>query len=83
MILEIIEKLRQRLPLLGRLGLGLLALLFIWDALLLDKSKIHSAAESLPGFWALFGLGAAFLIILAAKIIGRTFLQVDEEYYDK
>lgn len=83
MILETIEKLRQRLPLLGRLGLALLALLFIWDALLLDKSKVHSAAESLPGFWALFGFGAAVLIIVVAKIISRSYLQVDEEYYDK
>ncbi|MFH7326061.1 hypothetical protein [Desulfurivibrio sp. C05AmB] len=83
MIVKIIDKMRQNLPLLGALGLGLLLLLLLWDVLLLDKSYVHSAAEKLPGFWALFGFGAAALIIVLAKIIGLVGLQTDEDYYDR
>ncbi len=82
MIVNLIDNLRRRLPLLAKVGVGLLAALLLWDALLLDKSHAHSAAEKLPGFWALFALGAAVAIIIGAKIIGGI-LQTDEDYYDK
>ncbi|HET97164.1 MAG TPA: hypothetical protein ENN98_00370 [Desulfurivibrio alkaliphilus] len=82
MIVDFIDTLRRHLPLLAKLGLALLALLLLWDVLLLDKSYAHSAAEKLPGFWSMFGLGAALVIIVVAKIIGGM-LQTDEDYYDK
>lgn len=82
MIVNFIDALRRQLPLLSKLGLALLALLLLWDALLLDKSYVHIGAEKLPGFWALFALGAAVIIIVVAKIIGGM-LQTDEDYYDK
>ncbi|ADH86601.1 hypothetical protein [Desulfurivibrio alkaliphilus] len=83
MIVEIIDKLRARLPLLAKLALALLALLLLWDILLLDKTKAYTAAELLPGFWSLFGFGAAVVIIVVAKTIGLIGLQTDEDYYDK
>ena len=82
MIVNFIDTLRRQLPLLAKLGLALLVLLLLWDVLLLDKSYAHSAAEKLPGFWALFGGGAALTVIVLAKIIGGL-LQTDEDYYDK
>lgn len=83
MIVEIIDKMRANLPLLAKLGFVLLALLVAWDALLLDKTKAYTAMEHIPGFWSLFGLGAAVLIIVVAKAYGRSGLQTDEDYYDK
>lgn len=83
MIVKFIDSLKGRLPLLGRLGVALLLMLFLWDILLLDKSHAHSAAEKLPGFWALFGFIAAGVIIVAAKVIGFLGLQTDEDYYDR
>lgn len=82
MIVEMINKMRQRLPRLARLGLGLLVLFLLWDIFLLDKSHAHTAAERLPAFWALFGFAAAVLIVVGAKTIGLL-LQTDEDYYDK
>ena len=82
MIVNLIDTLRRHLPLLLTLGLALLALLLFWDAVLLDKSYAHSAAEKLPGFWSFFGFGAAVTVIVLAKIIGGL-LQTDEDYYDK
>lgn len=83
MIVNFIDNLRQRLPLLIRVGLVLLAALLLWDVLLLDKSKAHTAMEGWPAFWALFGFAAAGLIIVVAKIIGSLGLQVKEDFYDQ
>ena len=83
MIVEFINKMRERLPLLGRLGLGVLILLLLWDIFLLDKGPAYTAAERFPGFWSIFGLAAASLLIVVAKTIGQVGLQADEDYYDK
>lgn len=83
MIVRMIDFLRDRLKLVIRLCCGLLGLLVVWDALLLDKSYAHTAAEKLPGFWALFGFVACVLIIFISKWYGHLGIMTRENYYDE
>ena len=80
-LLRIIEFLRARIRLLLGVGAACLFLAVLADALpfLVDKSKAHTAAEKMPGFWALFGLAGAFLLISLSKALGALGLQRPEE----
>ncbi len=80
----LIDALRQRSRTLLRAGFILLVLLFLFDALpfFVDKSKAHTTAERLPGFWSAFGLAGAFLLIFTAKTLGSLGLQKPEEEDD-
>jgi hypothetical protein len=83
MIVKFIDFLRDRLRLVIRLSYGVLALLVLWDTLLLDKQQAHTAMEKLPGFWALFGLVACVAIILLSKGFGHLGVMTREDYYDR
>lgn len=83
MIVKFIDYLRDRLKLVIRLCFGVLVLLVLYDALLLDKSYAHTAAEKLPGFWSLFGCIACILLIVFAKLYGYLGIQTREDYYDR
>jgi len=81
-LVRLIEALRRRPLLLMRLAVAGLALLVLWDALLLDKYKAHTALEKLPGWWSLFGLaGCAVLIIFSKWLVGRI-VTTGEDYYE-
>lgn len=83
MIVKFIDFLRDRLRLVVRLSYAGLALLVLWDALLLDKHHAHTTMEKLPGFWALFGLIACVAIILLSKWFGHLGVMNREDYYDR
>jgi hypothetical protein len=83
MIVNLIQFLRNRLKRVIQVCCVILALLVGFDALLLDKSKAHTAAESLPGFWALFGLVSCVVIIFVSKWFGRLGITRQEDYYDR
>jgi hypothetical protein len=81
-LVRLIDALRTRPRLTAGLALAGLALLVLWDALLLDKHKAHSAMENLPGWWSLFGLaGCAVLIIFSKWLVGRI-VTTGEDYYE-
>jgi hypothetical protein len=84
--LNVIEWLRKRRQTVARVGLALLVVLVLLDALpgAVDKAEAHTwLEESVPGFWALFGfLGCAVLIILS-KWLGRLGVSRREDYYDE
>ena len=81
-LVRLIEALRSRPLLMMRLAVAGLALLVLWDALLLDKYKAHTALEKLPGWWSLFGLaGCAVLIIFSKWLVGRI-VTTGEDYYE-
>lgn len=84
-LLRLIERLRARSGTLLKAGWGLLALFVVLDALpfLVDKSEAHTAAERLPGFWALYGLAASGLLVFFAKTAGRLGIQQPEDKYDE
>ena len=83
MIVDLIQYLRDRLKGVIRVCWVLLALLAGFDALLLDKEKAHTAAEHLPGFWALFGLVSCVVIIFVSKWFGKLGITRQEDYYDQ
>ena len=84
-LLRIIEYLRARSGILLKAGWGLLVLFVLLDALpfLVDKSEAHTSAERLPGFWAVYGLAASFLLVIFAKTAGRLGIQQPEDKFDE
>ncbi len=81
-IIRLIEALRARPRLLRSLCFGLLGLLVLWDALLLDKGKAHTGLEKLKGWWSLFGVAACALIIVFSKWLGHRGVSQGEDYYE-
>jgi hypothetical protein len=60
-------------------GLALvLALGFVFEP---DQAK--TPLEKLPFFEAAFGFAGCLVLLLAAKALGRIFLQKREDYYDE
>jgi len=83
MIVKLIDFLRDRLPLVIRLSYVGLALLVAWDVLFVSKEHAHTAAERIPGFWAVFGFVACVVIIIVSKWYGHLGIMTREDYYDK
>lgn len=77
-----IDFLRRHLLLVVRLCLALLVILVVADALLVDKEYVHTTAEKIPGFWAVFGFVGCVLIIYCSKIFGALGIMRRENYYD-
>lgn len=65
-----------------RLSYLVLGLLFVYDALFLDKTHAHIRIVHIPGFWSIFGFVACVLIILVSKSYGKTGITTREDYYD-
>lgn len=84
MLVRIIDYLRERSKIVGKVCLVVLALLVVIDAIpaLVNKHHAHTWAEHLPGFWSLFGLGAGILFILAALWFGSAGITTREDYYE-
>ncbi len=59
----------------------LLALLLITD-FSIPKEHTVLPGESLPGFYAVFGLGATLLIIVVSKLLGFLFISKKEGFYN-
>ncbi len=83
MIVDVIRFLRNRLNRVIHVCCVILALLAGFDALLLDKEKAHTAAENLPGFWAVFGFVSCVGIIFVSKWFGKLGITRQEDYYDQ
>jgi len=82
-LLKLIELLRNRLRLVVRICFGILALLILADALLVNKEHAHTAPEHIPGFWSAFGFVACALIVILSKWYGHAGIMKREEYYDE
>ncbi|MGV1099984.1 hypothetical protein ACUUL3_11325 [Thiovibrio sp. JS02] len=82
MIVKLIDFFRERLQLVIRLCYVGLALLVVWDVLFVSKEHAHTAAEHIPGFWAVFGFVACVLIIIVSKWYGHLGIMTREDYYD-
>jgi hypothetical protein len=82
---RLIEFLRNRLKTVVRVGLAVLALLVLLDAIpgLVDKEHAHTTAEHFPGFWSLFGFVGCALLIVVSKWFGKAGIVQREDYYDR
>jgi hypothetical protein len=81
-LVRMIDALRRRPRLLAGLAVLGLVLLVLWDALLLDKDKAHTAVERWPGWWALFGIAGCTLLIVTAKWLVSRLVTAREDYYE-
>ena len=82
-LVKLIEYLRNRLNLVIRVSFGVLALLILIDALLVNKEHAHTAVERWPAFWSVFGFVACVLIIILSKWYGHAGIMNREDYYDE
>ena len=82
MIVKFIDYYRDRFKKVTRLCYKLLALVVLVDVIFVSKEHAHTALEHIPGFWAVFGLGACVLIILVSKLYGQLGIMTREDYYD-
>lgn len=82
-LVQFIEFLRQRLKTIVYIGLGVLALLVLLDAIFVSKEHAHTKAEHIPAFWAMFGFIACVMIILVSKWFGHCGIMKKEDYYDE
>lgn len=82
-LVRILDFLYQRRTWLRWLFIALLVLLLIVDALpvLVDKEHAHTAAEKIPGFWALFGFASCVVIVFVSKWFGRLGILRREDFY--
>ncbi len=80
---KLIEYLRNRLKLVIRICFGVLGLLILVDALLVNKEHAHTGMEHLPGFWSVFGFVGCVLIIILSKWYGHAGIMNREDYYDE
>lgn len=69
----------QRLRNLLFAALGLLVLLNVF----IHPHHPHFGLETIPGFWALFGLAGAVILAKGAKGLAHTVLGKDENFYEK
>jgi hypothetical protein len=82
-LVQFIEFLRQRLKTVVYVGLGVLTLLVLLDAIFVDKEHAHTSAEKFPAFWAVFGFIGCVIIILVSKWFGHCGIMKKEDYYDE
>ena len=82
-LVSLIEFLRNRLKAVIWISCGVLALLVIADALLVNKEEAHTRVEHIPGFWSLFGFVACVLIVILSKWYGHSGIMTREDYYDQ
>ena len=81
-LVQLIEYLRNHLKTVIRICIGVLAVVFLWDALLVSKEHAHTQIEHLPGFWSVFGFVACALIVILSKWYGHAGIMTREDYYD-
>jgi hypothetical protein len=82
-LVKLIEMLRRNLRTVIWLCVGVLGLLVLGDAFLVDKEHAHTQAEHFPAFWAVFGFVGCVLIILLSKWFGHAGIMTREDYYDE
>lgn len=80
-LVHLIEYLRNRLKTVVWVSIGVLALVFLFDALFVNKEHAHTRLEHLPGFWSIFGFIGCALIIVLSKWYGHAGIMTREDYY--
>lgn len=82
-LVRFIEFLRSRLKLVVRICFGVLGLLILLDAVLVNKEHAHTSIERVPAFWSVFGFLGCVVIIIGSKWFGHAGIMTREDYYDE
>jgi hypothetical protein len=80
-LVNLIEYLRNHLKTVVWVSLGVLALVFLFDAVCVNKEHAHTHLEHLRGFWSIFGFVGCALIIVLSKWYGHAGIMTREDYY--
>lgn len=80
---QLIEFLRNRLKKVIWVCCGVLGLLVLVDAFLINKEHAHTWAEHFPAFWSVFGFLGCVIIVLFSKWFGHRGIMTREDYYDE
>ncbi|HBT96601.1 MAG TPA: hypothetical protein DEB25_02630 [Desulfobulbaceae bacterium] len=83
MIVNLIEFLKARSKLVRHGGYGIVAAIVIWSLIVIDRHHVHSWLEKIPGFWSLFTIVSALVLVFVAKAWAKTGIETDEDYYDR
>lgn len=82
MIVNLIEFIKERQPVVKQTCYGAIALIILWSIIAVDTHHAHTWLEKIPGFWSLFGLASCVVLIFVATWIGKSGIQTREDYYD-
>jgi hypothetical protein len=97
-LVRFIEFFRNRLKTVVRVCYGVLGLLVVLDVVQCFSARhpeaveehaagfwaaLYRLAETVPGFWSVFGFVACTLIIFLSKWYGSTGIMTREDYYDE
>jgi hypothetical protein len=84
-LVRLIDFLRDRLRLVVSVGIAVLVVLVLLDAIpaIVNKEHAHTAAEHIPAFWAAFGLLGCTLLVIVSKTYGHFGVSTREDYYDE
>ena len=80
---KLIEYLRDRLKMVVKVCLAILALLILVDAVFVSKEHAHSSWEHFPAFWSAFGFVGCAAIVILSKLYGHAGIMTREDYYDQ
>jgi len=56
---------------------------FVVIDIFMPRHHVEFFWDEIPGFSAAFGIAAFAAVVVAAKVLGKLFLQKDEDYYKK
>lgn len=79
---ELLGRARQNSPFFKKLMYAVLGLMIALN-LFIYPHHPHFAGEWIPGFWAVFSVIAAILLVRLCKGAAHTFLGKPEDYYDR
>jgi hypothetical protein len=85
-LVKLIDYLQKHLKTVKWISISLLVVLVAVDfilGLVGEKGHAHTKAESIPGFWSIFGFVACVLIIFLSKWYGHAGIMTREDYYDE
>lgn len=83
MITQLIDYLKERLPMVKILGAIAVSVMLVWTIVGVDTSHAHTWVEAnIPGFWAIFTLLSCLVLIFFTKWFGNSGIMTREDYYD-
>lgn len=83
MIVSFIDYLKERPRTIRTIAYIVMAVILVWSYTGVDTHHAHTWMEAhIPGFWAIFGIISALLLVFFALWFGKSGIMTREDYYD-
>lgn len=83
MIVDLIDKLKERSQAVKLFCYLAIAVIILWSTIAVDKHHAHTWMEHyIPGWWSLVGLVSCTVLIFFAVWLGKSGVMTREDYYD-